>query len=394
MGHVDTVLRYRGFNSYHHLAGEKKWSDKFDVSLYSDVVLQLVAITSSATMQTPGVGVWFYDEDNKRIQYKGNTMYVTTRWSEHWKTYTVPENAKTAQIQIAHAANGQPFNWAVAKLGPGTMPTAFTFDLMERVLYMDADGLYTSFIKANQVQTGIMFSNDQQAGFDLDGRRIFLTGDDGTLVSLTPDNPIRVESENGDLLGGLAVVDGKLRFIASTITNAETAKVWLDVGEVETEMTTEENGLRLYLGDVGAYDKPMFSVSPWRHNVSESYPTPEVTIRSVYIQAVDEAYSVYAYYNPILKRRNVMSTLGGAFIWSRRSEIDMPNFYNLNLSGAKEGETDNHGRYDARHDMDVDVNSANNKLGIYKGNDTSKTQEIGVDQEGPYYIKNGNKTYF
>lgn len=228
MGQVDTTLKYYGgYNTYRLDPNEEMHASMFDVSLYSDVTIQVVTI-NPASLASGSVHLCWIDGDNKRI---GNivveSVSVLKRFTEWWKAFEVPENAVRLHWWIKAGSTG--FNFGCAMATPGTIRRAFSSNLEDRVSMITADGLYTSTISGNQILAGIIRALTGDAWFDLEKPEIVMKGNDAKWKA-SPSNPLELTDKNGNFIGGLKKLANKIALVAGLISNDPTLSTYAEIG--------------------------------------------------------------------------------------------------------------------------------------------------------------------
>ena len=375
MGQVDTVLKYGPYNTYKMDAEETLYADPYDVSLYSELTIQLVSIRPAGAT-TGQIGVRWIDAQNKRTgSDQIFTFDVGTTFSEWWTTVTVPSGAKTLQWWIK--ANAASFNWGCGKVGAGTMPTAFSDNTSERSSLLTAHGLYTGTVTADQVVAGILSALSGKAWFDLEKPEIVMESGDGKMKwKASPERPLELLDGEDNFAGGAAYIGNKVALVSSILTNMLNPETWVNVGELEPEAGTLTDGLSLHHSPIDD-SEGVFEVLPYG-----STSDRRMVIRALPREVADRyAINFYAsaHENNPSARMRVMGNLGALSIWSQ----EMPD--NGEWAQVSVGK--------ASVDLSVDGSSESAELNV-GDKITSTHQAVGADEGGPYLIKNGTKTYF
>lgn len=250
MGQVDTLLKYGPYNTYHMDPNETLYATPFDVTYYSDIVIQLVAINpAQATSAT--LHLRWIDADNKKIgDDTVETFSITQVFSDWWKSFSVPSNAKKLHWWIKAGDVG--FNWGCGMVSPGTMMRAFSDNVSDRTSLLTAKGLYTSTISANQILAGILMALSRLAWFDLEKPEIVMKGDDATWKA-SPENPLELTDANGNFIGGLKKTDNnKLVLVATALSNDPNLNAIIELGVVGgTGLVIRDINLKdMFIGNV------------------------------------------------------------------------------------------------------------------------------------------------
>lgn len=290
MGQVSTELTYAGYNTYRMDPNEELHATMFDVSLYSDIVIQLVTINlPQATTAT--LNLCWIDGENKRIgSIATEPVSILKRFSDYWKAFSVPENAKRLHWWIKAGSVG--FNWACSMATPGTVPRAFDSNMANRIAMMDingtytstvradqvivgpdtltgrvsflnAQGLYTSKIRGDQVEAGVIESIDSKMYIRLDSpSEIFMEGVDSNLF-ISPSSPLKVVDKNGKLIGGVMLIDGEVKFVAGALTNMENANSFAKIGTMPNPEDPDvmDEGILFYVNLAAPGDPPIYAPS-------------------------------------------------------------------------------------------------------------------------------------
>ena len=256
MGQVDTTLKYGGYNTYRLDPNEEMHASMFDVSLYSDVTIQVVTI-NPASLASGSVHLCWIDGDNKRI---GNivveSVSVLKRFTEWWKAFEVPENAVRLHWWIKAGSTG--FNFGCAMATPGTIRRAFSSNLEDRVSMITADGLYTSTISGNQILAGIIRALTGDAWFDLEKPEIVMKGTDVDLY-ITPNNPLKLTDKDGNFIGGVTRVGNDVFISVEALTSADAPDFLMKTGQVT--LPTGDNGRGINISTKDPSDQTVRAMS-------------------------------------------------------------------------------------------------------------------------------------
>lgn len=219
MGQIDTLIRYGRHNTYALDPHETLYADPFAVDLYSTVTSQLVAIKPGGSASGE-IGLRWINAQNKRMGADEiYTFPVSDRFSDFWKAVDVPSDAVKLQWGVKAGSTG--FNFGCAKVGPGTLPTAFDENLAERTAWHTVDGSYVHFLSADQIVAGVLRSVLGDSGFDLEKPEIWMTSEDGKIIwKASPDNPLQILDQFGNLLAGVISKGDQVGLISSFIGNA------------------------------------------------------------------------------------------------------------------------------------------------------------------------------
>ena len=219
MATVDTGVRFNKFNSLKLEINETSWSQKFEVEFYSTITVQaqVLCVTGSASGQF--ILRWL-DEDGKKIIDSTDGFSIENRWRRKTATFEVPEGAIECMFALKNTDNTEQINVACAMAEAGEIASAFDPSLATQVSLLDAHGLYTGTVTAWQVIAGILQSLDGKAYFDLEKPEIVMQGKDATWKA-SPDNPLRLEDDGGELIAGIVKIDDDIVFVTNTISDPE-----------------------------------------------------------------------------------------------------------------------------------------------------------------------------
>ena len=359
MGQVSTELTYAGHNTYRMDPNEEMHASMFDVSLYSDVTIQVVTI-NPASLASGSVHLCWIDGDNKRI---GNivveSVSVLKRFTEWWKAFEVPENAVRLHWWIKAGSTG--FNFGCAMATPGTIRRAFSSNLEDRVSMITADGLYTSTISGNQILAGIIRALTGDAWFDLEKPEIVMKGTDA-ILTINPSNPLKVTDKNGNPLGGLMNIEGNIVLTSEYITTPTDPMVAASVGTVVDSSNVSHTGFIVWAKKAdGTYERSLL-ISP------------------------DHDGQYLRIYGPGGHTSMYATAQGTIYLRTEHCGLSMiPGSTNLFI-------TDNDGKDEVFLSLATDSSGTEASLSA-KRNNTSYG-EIGLDTGGPYAIRtNGTKVY-
>lgn len=361
MGQVSTELTYAGHNTYRMDPYEEMHATMFDVSLYSDVTIQVVTI-NPASLASGSVHLCWIDGDNKRI---GNivveSVSVLKRFTEWWKAFEVPENAVRLHWWIKAGSTG--FNFGCAMATPGTIRRAFSSNLEDRVSMITADGLYTSTISGNQILAGIIRALTGDAWFDLEKPEIVMKGVDADLY-IDPANPLKVTDKNGNLLGGLMSIDGNIVLTSEYITTPTDPMVAASIGTVVDSSNVSHTGFIVWAKKAdGTYERSLLISPDHDGQYLRIYGPGEHTWFAMYAEAQGTIY---------LRTEHC----GLSMIHGSTSLFII----------------DNDGKDEVFLSLATDSSGTEASLSA-KRNNTSYG-EIGLDTGGPYAIRtNGTKVY-
>ncbi|MFA7087401.1 MAG: hypothetical protein WC145_12110 [Aliarcobacter sp.] len=219
MATVDTAVRFNKFNSLKLEHGETSWSQKFEVGLYSAVTVQAQVLCLDGAASGQFIMRWL-DEDGKKVIDSTDGFSITNKWAKKTATFEVPEGAVKCIFALKNTDSTKEINVACAMAEAGEIASAFDPSLASQVSLLNAQGLYTGIVSANQVIAGILQSLDGKAYFDLEKPEIVMRGGDATWKA-SPDNPLRLEDEEGELIAGIVKIDGNIVFVTNTIGDPE-----------------------------------------------------------------------------------------------------------------------------------------------------------------------------
>lgn len=353
MGYVDTLTRFTHYNSYRLDPGEELFGTPFDVEFFSAINSQAQVICKGATSEGAMYMTWLA-EDGSKLSRDEYEFDVTGRWVRQIWPNEPPEHAVRAMWSVKNTDDTEAWNVACAMTSAGEMAGAFDPSLAGHVSLLTASGLYTGTLTADQVVAGILQSLDGKAYFDLEKPEIVMQGNDATWKA-SPENPLRLEDEEGDFIGGLVrLPDGRMAIITSALGNAED----LQGGYLEV-------GRRADPSSGGVVNSGMFFKGL----------KSELTINEGYSPDTGE-YSAH-----IIKTNNVRRML----------------FFASGSTVIRDAEGQN--RLQIFADGTVYIIDT---INVRYWQDSSGTfiqspnlrNAIGADNTGPYYIKNNVKTYF
>lgn len=218
MGKVDTALRFGQYNSYELDAGEELWTSKFEVEFYSEIAIQIQAIQPDGAV-TGEIIVRWIGADGGMLHDTAKAFTPAARWTKQVYVVDVPVGAKHAMWAVKNTHGSNKLNFACGMAEPGSIAGAFDPSLVNMVSMLDAYGLYTGVVTANQVRTGLLEAIAGKAWFDLDAPEIVMIGDNGVKWQASPENPFSLTDASGKLIGGLAHVKNVLQMIAGALTN-------------------------------------------------------------------------------------------------------------------------------------------------------------------------------
>lgn len=385
MGQIDTVIRYGRHNTYKLDPNETLYSDPYEVSLYSAITSQLVAIKPGGTA-TGEIGIRWIDEQNKRM---GNDEIfpfdVSDRFSDFWRAIDVPEGASKVQWWVKAGPIG--FHFGCPKVGPGTLPTAYSDDLAERVAWHTVDGSYVHLLSADQIVAGVLRSVVGDAGFDLDNSRIWMTGEDGAKWTASPESPLKITNSEGEFVGGLRRVKDALALVASAITGQVTDEIdiYADIGEFPSGIIDGNS----YRGLNCHVQNNAFFIGLDRHGAlvitvngkQVFYSLPGVFSIS---SAMREDFSHFfklaaAPVGSIGERVDFKINGDNMFAF-----VNYPNTYPVR-TGLEVNRKD--GSFNSQMMVMCNANQ------MFLKYDKFPNHEIGIDSGGPYYVKDGVKKY-
>lgn len=215
MATVDTTFRFNRFNSLRLESGEESWSQKFEVEYYSTLTVQSQVLCLDGAASGVFILRWL-DEDGKKVIDSTNAFSIDNRWKRKTATFEVPDGAVECMFALKNADATKSINVACAMVEAGEIASAFDPSLASQLAYMDANGFYGATVTAWQVVAGILQSVDGRAYFDLEAPEITMRGGDATWKA-SPDNPLRLEDEEGELIAGIVKIDDDIVFVTNTI---------------------------------------------------------------------------------------------------------------------------------------------------------------------------------
>jgi hypothetical protein len=225
---VDNTLRYRGFNSYNLEAGETLYSSLSDCEYLGFVTTQWVALKVGGTIASGEVRIVWIDDTGGQFGSTELYEFTPTRlWERHTWTVAVPPEAVKLRIQFEGGEQG--YHFACPMTEPGEIASSFDPNIASAVAYMTSEGAYVGFLNAEQITAGLLRAVNGGAWFDLDKPEIVMEGEQADL-SITPENPLKLTDKNGNFIGGLGVADGILGLVASVMTNDPNMNTYATIG--------------------------------------------------------------------------------------------------------------------------------------------------------------------
>lgn len=225
---VDNTLRYRGFNSYNLEAGETLYSSLSDCEYLGFVTTQWVALKVGGTIAGGEVRiVWIDDTGGQLGATERHTFTPTRLWERYTWTVAVPPEAVKLRIQFEGGEQGYHFACPMAE--PGEIASSFDPNLASTVAYMTSEGAYVGFLNAEQITAGLLRAVNGGAWFDLDKPEIVMEGEQADL-SITPENPLKLTDKQGNFIGGLGVAGGILGLVAGVLTNDPNMNTYATIG--------------------------------------------------------------------------------------------------------------------------------------------------------------------
>ena len=225
---VDNTLRYRGFNSYELAPNETLYSSLSDCEYLGFVTTQWVALKAGGTIAGGEVHIVWIDDTGG--QFGSTELYEFTParlWERHTWTVAVPPEAVKLRIQFEGGAQG--YHFACPMTEPGEIASSFDPNIASAVAYMTSEGAYVGFLNAEQITAGLLRAVNGGAWFDLDKPEIVMEGEQADL-SITPENPLKLTDKNGNFIGGLGVADGRLGLVAGMLTNDPDMNTYATIG--------------------------------------------------------------------------------------------------------------------------------------------------------------------
>ncbi len=361
MGQV-SELKYGIYNSYVLDPNERLYASLYDVEYLSHITAQVVIIKPSGTIASGQIVVDWIDANGAKVGTSNTHTITPTRlWKRHTVTFEVPETAKFARLHFYGGAQG--FHIACPMVEAGEIASAFSENVSARLAYHTAEGSYVGFLNAGQVVTGKMISPDGNAWFDLDKPEIVMKGTSADLY-IDPSNPLKVTDKNGNLLGGLMSIDGKIVLASEYITTPTDPMVAASVGTVVDSSNVSHTGFIVWAKKAdGTYERSLL-ISP----------DHDGQYLRIYGPGEHTWFAMYA------------TAQGTIFLRTQHGGLSMIHgSTNLFI-------TDNDGKDEVFLSLATDSSGTEASLSA-KRNNTSYG-EIGLDTGGPYAIRtNGTKVY-
>lgn len=385
MATVDTAVRFNKFNSLKLEHGETSWSQKFEVGLYSAVTVQAQVLCLDGAASGQFIMRWL-DEDGKKVIDSTDGFSITNKWAKKTATFKVPEGAVKCIFALKNTDSTKEINVACAMAEAGEIASAFDPSLASQVSLLNAQGLYTGTVSANQVIAGILQSLDGKAYFDLEKPEIVMQGKDATWKA-SPENPLRLEDEEGDFIGGLVrLPDGRMAIITSALGNAED----LDGGFAYIGKAEETRGAGIHFEREGH----SFSLRDGLYGLKAGG-------FAIYIDGLRRAewfetgaFTIYGLEGG--QGRLQLFASGALSVRDAEGQARLQIFADGVMS-VKDGSGKD--RLQLVQDGQVYISDT---INVRYWQDSSGTfiqspnlrNAIGADNTGPYYIKNNVKTYF
>ena len=350
---VDNTLRYRGFNSYNLEAGETLYSSLSDCEYLGFVTTQWVALKVGGTIAGGEVRIVWIDDTGGQFGSTELYEFTPTRlWERHTWTVAVPPEAVKLRIQFGGGAQG--YHFACPMTEPGEIASSFDPNIASAVAYMTSEGAYVGFLNAEQITAGLLRAVNGGAWFDLDKPEIVMEGKQADL-SITPENPLKLTDKSGNFIGGLGVADGRLGLVAGAMTNDPDMNAYATIGypaEGGSGISIyEKNHPDVYMGRFGT----AFGISlDHQARLQIGYGTYLIDKNDVQRLAIDD----YTF----LRDKNDVQRLAIDDYTFLRDKNDVIRLW-------------------------IDPNG-NTFL-----QNAANSHAIGVDGSGPYFTKNGVKSY-
>lgn len=351
MGQV-TELKYNGYNGYTLNPNDWIYASKFDCQYLSHITAQFVVIKPIGTIASGQLEVRWIDEDGAPIG--GTSKYVftpTQLWKRHVHTFEVPEGARYARTHLEGGAQG--YTFACHKVEAGEIATAYSDDDARKMAFMTSEGAYLGTLSANQIISGEIVSRDGKMYIKLDAPSEIAMDGATAKLRISPAYPIRVLNASNQPIAGLMTKNNETMFFASALTDKENPDVWFRAGEY------------VFVDPVdGPYTvSGLFAFSTQNPDVPRTW----LALTDFGFQLQDDECSIS----------------------SSGSILAKSIFLNVNDNngvGHLEVASDFMG-----YNMGVDYKLIIDELesSFNQGN-----HAIGVDDTGPYYVKNGSKQYF
>lgn len=353
---VDNTLRYRGFNSYNLEAGETLYSSLSDCEYLGFVTTQWVALKAAGTIAGGEVRITWIDDTGGQFGSAELYEFTPTRlWERHTWTVAVPPEAVKLRIQFEGGTQG--YHFACPMTEPGEIASSFDPNIASAVAYMTSEGAYVGFLNAEQITAGLLRAVNGGAWFDLDKPEIVMEGKQADL-SITPENPLKLTDKSGKFIGGLGVADGTLGLVAGVLTNDPNMEAYATIGY------SDEGG-----SGISIYEKNLPDVYMGRFGTAFG-----ISLNHHLRLMIDDSGTYLSDENDV--GRLVLSD--GTYLFDENGAfqllMDEDGTYLLDENGV------------ARLWINPDGNTFLQNA--------EYSHAIGVDNTGPYRIKNGTKTYF
>ncbi len=385
MATVDTAVRFNKFNSLKLEHGETSWSQKFEVGLYSAVTVQAQVLCLDGAASGQFIMRWL-DEDGKKVIDSTDGFSITNKWAKKTATFEVPEGAVKCIFALKNTDSTKEINVACAMAEAGEIASAFDPSLASQVSLLNAQGLYTGIVSANQVIAGILQSLDGKAYFDLEKPEIVMQGKDATWKA-SPDNPLRLEDGEGEFIGGLVrLPDGRMAVITSVLGSAED----LDGGFAYIGKAEETRGAGIHFEREGH----SFSLRDGLYGLKAGG-------FAIYIDGLRRAEwfetGAFTIYGLEGGQGRLQLFASGALSVRDAEGQDRLQIFADGAMSVKDGSGKD--RLQLVQDGQVYISDT---INVRYWQDSSGTfiqspdlrNAIGADNTGPYYIKNNVKTYF
>ena len=353
---VDNTLRYRGFNSYNLETDETLYSSLSDCEYLGFVTTQWVALKVGGTIADGEVRiVWIDDTGGQLGATKQHTFTPTRLWERHTWTVAVPPEAVKLRIQFEGGTQG--YNFACPMTEPGEIASSFDPNIASAVAYMTSEGAYVGFLNAEQITAGLLRAVNGGAWFDLDKPEIVMEGEQADL-SITPENPLKLTDKNGQFIGGLGVADGILGLVAGTLTNDPDLNIYATIGRIPEG----GNGISIY---------------------EKNYP-------NVYMGR----YAAPGSFGILIDHQSRLFIGDHTYLYDKNGVVRLFIGINDTLLRDKNGVArlsigDDTYLIDKNDVVRLWISDLNGNTFLQNAN----SHAIGVDNSGPYFVKNGVKSY-
>jgi len=354
------------------------------------VTTQWVALKVGGTIADGEVRITWIDDTGGQFGSAELYEFTPTRlWERYTWTVAVPPEAVKLRIQFGGGAQG--YHFACPMTEPGEIASSFDPNLASAVAYMTSEGAYVGFLNAEQITAGLLRAVNGGAWFDLDKPEIVMEGKQADL-SITPENPLKLTDKLGKFIGGLGVANGRLGLVASVMTNDPNMNAYATIGypaEGGVGISIyEKNHPDVY---IGRYEDAFGISIDHQGRLQIGDYTLLLDKNGVIRVQIDDDYIYLRDKNGVVR----LQIDDGTYLRDKNDVIRLWIGDDYTLLRDKNGVA--RLRIGDDYTYLVDKNDVVRLWIDPNGNtflqNAVNSQAIGVDNTGPYFVKNGVKTY-